>query len=34
MQTAFKQIGIECDSKTIDAIYRYADTDMNGAISC
>lgn len=34
METAFRKIGIECDSKTVDAIFRIADSDMNGNINC
>ena len=34
METAFRQIGIECDSKTVDTIFRITDGDMNGKIAC
>ena len=34
MLTAFKQIGIDIDNKTIDAIFRITDTSMDGLLSC
>lgn len=34
MLTAFKQISIDCDSKTVDAIFRLTDSSMDGTISC
>ena len=34
MLTAFKQIGIDIDTKTIDAIFRITDTSMDGLLSC
>lgn len=34
METAFRQIGIDCDSKTIDAIFRISDADNDGSIKC
>lgn len=32
METAFRQIGIDCDSKTVDAIFRIADGNNDGSI--
>lgn len=34
MLTAFKQIGIDIDIKTIDAIFKITDSGMDGTISC
>lgn len=33
METAFRKIGIVHDSKAIDAIFRIADTDLDGTIT-
>ena len=30
MQTALRKIGIDCDQKAVDAIFRMSDTDMDG----
>ena len=34
METAFRKIGIDCDTKAIDAIFRITDSDLDGTISC
>ena len=34
METAFRKLGIDCDSFTIDAIFRMSDGDLDGRISC
>ena len=34
MQTAFKKIGIDCDSHTVDAIFKISDGDLDGKITC
>ena len=34
METAFRKIGIECDSHTVDAIFRMSDGDLDGRITC
>lgn len=34
LESAFHQIGIECDSKTIDSIFRLTDFDMDNKLQC
>ena len=34
METAFRKIGIDFDTKAIDAIFRISDSDLDGYITC
>ena len=33
-ESAMRKIGIECNSETVDYIFRMGDGDMDGMISC